>query len=331
MNRLLASLLFFLALLPAAGQDLRRFRVMEYNCENLFDSCHDAGKDDLQFLPEGEFCWTSGRYRKKLSDLARVILDAGGLQPVDLVGLCEVENDSVMRDLTRRSRLASLGYEYVLTEGPDPRGIDVALLYQPLTFRLLTSATHFVPYNAASERPTRPVLHCSGVIPTGDTLDVVVVHFPSRRGGVGLTKPYRLRAADVVRSVTDSLGRVRRRPAIVVMGDCNDEPSDASVKRMADGGFCNLSARAAALGDAASSRFIRGTYFFQHKWSRIDNVLLSCEAVRRFRADDCVIFAPDYLLETDSDGFFIPFRLYRGPQYHGGVSDHLPLLLDLWY
>lgn len=330
---------FFLFLLLSclsvveAQRDLR-FRVMEYNCENLFDTVHDYGKEDLNFTPEGEYAWGTRRYWKKQGDLARVILDAGGLQPVDLIGLCEVENDSVITHLIRRTRLAALGYEYAMTDCRDVRGIDVALLYQPYTFRLIEKESYSVLYNTEKERPTRDILCCSGVVPTGDTLDVMVVHFPSRRGGASLTDAYRCRAAEVVCRVADSLRQVRRNPAVLVMGDCNDEPHDRSLRMIDKVGFRNLSAAAKAEGNGGNQkklRTIHGTYYYQKDWSRIDNILLSQDAVERFKVSEAFIFAPDYLLEPDSDGFPMPFRIYRGPGYHGGVSDHLPLVLDLWY
>lgn len=340
-------LIFFFCLVALAAtvgaQESRRFRLQSWNVENLYDTLKTADRDDGDFLPDGRYGWNAPRYWKKQSQLARCILEAGGLQPVDVVALCEVENDSVVHDLCRRTRLASLGYDYVVSDSPDLRGIDVALVYQPTSFRLLAHSTHRVPHDSLTERPTRDVLLCTGVIPTGDTLDIVVVHFPSRRGGQQASEPYRLRAADVVCSLVDSLRAVRSLPAIVVMGDCNDEPRNASLQRIADHGFVNCATEACA-GDGTPDptqqrdprrskalRSIKGTYFFQKEWSRIDNVLVSREAAARYKAGSCTILAFDYLLETDASGFPLPYRTYRGPTYHGGVSDHLPLLLDLWF
>lgn len=334
MKRIFLLLFALIVLCAASAQRDRRFRIMEYNCENLFDTLHDAGKDDHEFLPTGQNLWGTYRYWAKQGALARVILEAGGLQPVDLVGMCEVENDSVLRDLTRRTRLAALGYEYVVSDSRDLRGVDVALLYQPYTFRLVDSHCYRVPYDAGEERPTRDILHCAGVLPVGDTLDVILVHFPSRRGGANATAPYRQRAAEVVSGVADSLQRVRRRPLVVVMGDCNDEPSDRSLQTIAQAGFVNFAVDAQPDGAndwAPMMHYIEGTYYYQREWSRIDNVLVGRPAVERFRPQPCTIFCPDYLLEADRDGFPMPFRTYRGPAYHGGTSDHLPLLLDLWY
>lgn len=330
------SLLFLLAVMAfcCAAQGQRQLCLMEWNCENLFDTLHDYGKDDVEFTPDGNYRWHSGRYWHKLRNMAHTIMDAGGLQPVDLVALCEVENDSVLYDLTHRTRMAALGYQYVIDEGPDLRGVEAALLYRPETFCLLHHDSHSVPHDAQKERPTRDVLHCCGRLWNGDTLDVVVVHFPSRRGGAKASEGYRLRAAGVVRSLVDSLKAVRAFPAIVVMGDCNDEPSDKSLKLMEQGGMTNVSARAEAVGDGVEPKrlaTIRGTYYYQHQWNRIDNILVSDEALGRWKKAECCIFAPDYLLEADAEGYVKPFRLYLGPSYHGGVSDHLPLLLDLWY
>ena len=143
-----------------------RFRAMEWNVENLYDTLHDVGFDDREFLPNAERRWNTPRYFHKQSSLAKTILAAGGLQPVDLVALCEVENDSVMHFLCRRTRLARLGYEYLVTHSADRRGIDVALLYQPETFALLHSETYRVPYDSLRERPTRDLPRCYTAKPT---------------------------------------------------------------------------------------------------------------------------------------------------------------------
>ena len=111
---------------------------VELNCENLFDTRHDSLKNDVEFLPEGSYKWTPYRYWSKLNHLGQEIVAQSDLIP-DFVAMCEVENDSVMFDLTKRSLLRNAGYEYVMTSSPDERGIDVALLYQPASFALLHS------------------------------------------------------------------------------------------------------------------------------------------------------------------------------------------------
>ena len=129
--------------------------------ENLFDCRHDSLKEDREFLPGGEKKWTPSRYWRKLDALSKVVAAVGEERLPDLVGLCEVENDSVLFDLTRRSSLRALGYRYVATHSPDVRGIDVALLYQPGSFRLLESRGITVPSVDAGFRPAQ-CLVCKG-------------------------------------------------------------------------------------------------------------------------------------------------------------------------
>ena len=124
------------------------FTFVELNCENLFDCRHDSLKNDTEFLPEGSYHWTPYRYWRKLDRIGQTIIACGedrcgenlkdkekengsgwNWKLPDLVALCEVENDSVLRDLTKRSLLRNASYEYVMTQSDDERGIDVALLY----------------------------------------------------------------------------------------------------------------------------------------------------------------------------------------------------------
>ena len=152
---------------------------MELNCENLFDTRHDSLKNDQEFLPDGSYKWTPYRYWAKLNHLGQEIVAQSDPVP-DFVAMCEVENDSVMFDLTKRSLLRNAGYEYVMTSSPDERGIDVALLYQPASFALLHS--HSIRIKPLPDtRPTRDILYASGLVITGDTLHIFVVHAPSRR------------------------------------------------------------------------------------------------------------------------------------------------------
>ena len=134
------------AMLVGAKKRSTPLMFVEYNCENLFDCHDDSLKNDQEFLPESKRQWTFGRYWKKVNDIGRVIQQCGetpgdeeDYHLPDLVSLCEVENDSALLMLTQRSILKGAGYKYVMTDSPDLRGIDVALLYNPLTFRLVDS------------------------------------------------------------------------------------------------------------------------------------------------------------------------------------------------
>ena len=43
--------------LHAAAQKKILYGVAFYNVENLFDTTHDPGKDDHEFLPTGSYQW----------------------------------------------------------------------------------------------------------------------------------------------------------------------------------------------------------------------------------------------------------------------------------
>ena len=210
-SRSFASLWMTLLLLslPIYINAQEPFRIMFWNVENLFDIRDEEGKDDEEFLPDATRHWTSSRYRDKLKKLAKTIVASGDERVPDLVGLCEVENDSCLYDLTRRSPLREADYRYVMTDSPDRRGIDVALLYQRGSFKLLGKQSVRIPHQQVKRDPTRDILHVSGRILSGDTLDVMVCHFPSRSGGQAKTEPYRLLAARTLRHTIDSLMQAR--------------------------------------------------------------------------------------------------------------------------
>lgn len=204
------------------------FRVMFYNVENLFDCKHDSLKNDWEFQPDGTRAWHSGRLKTKLYRLSQVIIAAGGWEPPALVGLCEVENDSVMHQWLHYSPLRNCKYRYVMTDSPDERGIDVALMWQRHRFQMLQHRSIRIQFPDSHHRPTRDILHVTGKVSTGDSLDVFVCHFPSRSGGQLASEPFRLHVASVVRRQTDSIMAVRQHPFILVMGDFNDYPTNAS-------------------------------------------------------------------------------------------------------
>ncbi len=208
------------------------FRVMFYNVENLFDCQHDTLKNDYEFLPDAPKGWTQARYHDKLAKIAKVIIATGEENVPDLVGLCEVENDHCLKDLTENSPLREAGYRYVMTDSPDERGIDVALLYQRGSFKLLGKNSLSVPYKEMERRPTRDILHVMGQVASGDTLDVFVCHMPSRAGGEEKSEPYRLFTAQILNIAADSIMNLRQHPNVMIMGDFNDYPTNNSIAKV---------------------------------------------------------------------------------------------------
>ena len=284
------------------------FTFVELNCENLFDCQHDSLKNDTEFLPDGAYHWTRTRYWQKLDRIGQTILSCGEQQVTnqlseggvnngkswqlpDMVALCEVENDSVLRDLTRRSLLRNARYDYVMTNSPDERGIDVALMYSPYSFRLIGS--HSVRVNPVKGmRPTRDILYASGVIASGDTLHVIVAHLPSRRGGEKFSRPFRMAAARQVAAVVDSIyNNVSAEAKIIVAGDFNDYSNSESLQLL-------CSKRMAEVSQGAKGRNgAEGTYRYQGQWGSLDHILVS-----RNLADsltECFVNDAEFLIERD--------------------------------
>lgn len=293
---------------------------MELNCENLFDTRHDSLKNDLEFLPDGSYKWTPYRYWAKLNHLGQEIVAQSDPVP-DFVAMCEVENDSVMFDLTKRSLLRNAGYEYVMTSSPDERGIDVALLYQPASFALLHS--HSIRIKPLPDtRPTRDILYASGLLITGDTLHIFVVHAPSRRGGEVVSRPYRLLVASQLAEAVDSVYAISRDAKIIIAGDFNDYADSPALQYLYEHHLINMSA------DAQGSHGAKATYRWHGEWRSLDQIL--CSPSLAARKQSSVIGDLPFLLEDDEKyGGKKPYRTYLGPRYLGGYSDHLPLVVQL--
>ena len=290
--------------------------LVELNCENMFDCQHDSLKDDVEWMPEGKRKWTPARYWRKLNHIGQEILSCQQEGVPDLVALVEVENDSCLFDLTRRSLLRGAGYEYLMTQSPDVRGIDVALLYQPMTFHpICYDYLDVTPLDGM--RPTRDILYVKGETLKGDTLHIFVVHAPSRFGGEKHSRPNRQIVADRV------MGVVRQLPAeakVIIVGDFNDGTTDAALRFMENGGMHNITAKATGAHGA------KATYRYQGVWQSIDHVFVSTALV------DCVdkAFINDapFLLEEDKKyGGVKPLRTFNGYRYQRGFSDHLPLVV----
>ena len=316
-------ILFLCLALPVRAQE--SFRVLFWNVENLFDCKDDPRKNDNEFLPDAKRNWTPYRYWEKVRNLAKGIIASGNDYVPDLVGLCEVENDSCLYDLTRRSPLREAGYRYVMTDSPDQRGIDVALFYQRASFKVLLHQSIRVPHKQLKKGPTRDILHVVGKVVSGDTLDVMVCHLPSRSGGQAKSEPYRIFVADLIKQTVDSLLEVRHHPYIILMGDFNDYPTDKSMKRLCSG------KRLHNLMKGKKG----GSYRYRGEWGMLDQFIVSGSLLKkksniRTSKDKAQVLCHPFLLEEDDKyGGEKPFRTYNGMRYQGGFSDHLPICLDL--
>ncbi len=150
MKNLRLLLITFLCTVAVNAMAQKKFSVYGvgfYNQENLFDTCHDVGKRDFEFLPTGSNRWNARKYKSKLRNMSRALADMGTdvLPNVGcaIIGLSEVENAKALDDLTAEEPLRARGYKYILVEGPDMRGVDVALLYNPALFTPTDTTYHY--------------------------------------------------------------------------------------------------------------------------------------------------------------------------------------------
>lgn len=306
----------------AEAQD---FCFVELNCENLFDTTHDDYKNDMEFTPEGTRRWTRNRYNRKLNNIARELIACGGQgdewQLPDLVALVEVENDTVLHDLTRRSLLKKARYDYVMTESKDLRGIDVALLYNKVN----VSVVKHYPIRVMpgkGERPTRDILYALCSTSKGN-IHTFVVHAPSRSGGKTATDPYRMKVAKRLCLSIDSIMNEDASAKIIVAGDFNDYHSDPAPQRVVASGMVNVSA------GVEGSNGAKGTYRFRGEWGSLDQIFVSESMHRSCKELKCNVFDAIFLMEEETKyGGFRPRRSFNGPSYdREGYSDHLPLIL----
>ena len=319
---------------------------MFYNVENLFDTNDDPNKDDKDFLPDGFMNWTTRKYKKKLRNIASVITAVGGMQSPALVGLCEVENDSVITDLINHSPLRSQGYKYVMTDSPDIRGINVALLYQRNQFKLIDYTEYEIEFSEKNRRPTRNILHATGLTISKDTIDVFVCHYPSRSGGQIETEPARIESSEVLRKKIDSLFTKRNIANIIIMGDFNDNPEDKSISKilraysadkLSQGGFSDIDTDKELFNLFNRNKINKekGTYNYQGKWYINDHIIVSGNLLKTenqisVKNNRAFIYNEDFLLENDLKYYGQkPFRTNLGPRYNGGFSDHLPVYMDI--
>lgn len=314
------------------------FRVMFYNVENLFDTKDNPEKDDDDWLPDGNQRWTNYRYWEKLKNVSQVIDSVGEGLPPAIVGLCEVENDSVLLDLCKRAPLKKHKYRYVITSSQDDRGINVALLYQRDEFKLINYQEYTPRFTDDSGKNSRNILHVVGRVVSGDLLDIFVCHFPSRVEGIKRTRPLRMEAARLLKQKVDSIISIRKKTNILIMGDFNDFPHDASLVEGLKAHSIDEEKQPVQLYNLflGIPRIDSvGSYKYRGKWQTMDQMIVSGNLLHKrnslyVKGSKGNIYKADFLLEEDvKHGGSKPYRTYVWRKYLGGASDHLPIYLDL--
>lgn len=333
MKKLILLFSFWFCAIAIIAQSTERslYSVAFYNLENLFDTIHDAGKNDYEFLPDGSYQWTAKKYEAKLKNLSTVLSSLSReLVPEGpaVIGVAEAENRRVLMDLVNQPAISN--YEFIHYEGPDKRGIDCALLYDPKQFTVTNSKLVLsTPFEGDTVHLTRGFLIVDGQL-AGERICFVVNHWPSR----GAESPVRVHAAKQVKALTDSLLHIDKKMKIVVMGDMNDDPMDESLQAlgarkyrtgMKPGQFYN------PWWETFEDKGV-GTLLYRGKWNLFDQIVLSrplVKAKKGLRYDHNEVFIRDFLIQQDGKYKGAPLRTHGGRVWLNGYSDHLPTIIYL--
>lgn len=308
-----------------------------YNLENIFDTIDQPEVLDEEFLPDGVNQWTGERYLRKLHNMARVIAAIGtDVHPDGLavLGICEVENRSVVEDLVRTAPIDKRGYRVVSHEGPDARGVDVGLIYNPKYFTLLAQKAYRLTMPEDPEFKTRDQLLVSGLL-DGDTIHVIVNHWPSRRGGEKRSDPKRCAAADLGRHIVDSLLARNPDARIFHMGDLNDDPINASLRKhlrvVGEKERAKNGVLYGPMGDLYEKGI--GSLAWNDSWNLFDQISLSPAVVTgaggRYVYHSVRIFNEPWLRQKEGAFAGYPHRSFVGTEWKDGYSDHFPVYVVL--
>jgi hypothetical protein len=303
-----------------------------YNLENLFDTTDAPEVRDEEFTPDSEKQWDANRYQRKLQNMASVIAGMGAAEGVAapaIMGLCEMENLEVLQDLVSTDRLKAFDYQIIHQDSPDKRGIDVALIYRAEIFN--PESFNFVPLIIEGEDGdriyTRDQLVVSGKL-DGERLHLIVNHWPSRFGGKERSIPLRNEAAELTRSLVDSIKRLDSDARIIVMGDLNDDPVDVSVKKYLRAGVTPQDVNSDSLFNATAPLFFqgRGTLCYRDFWNLFDQIIVTPNLMQEKSARHHIvkteIYDKQYVRQQEGDYSGYPYRTFVGNWYHGGYSDH---------
>ena len=346
MKRILYTLILLALLVPASScaQGKRSYVIGFYNLENLFDTYHDEGKNDYEYLPDGANQWTEAKYAKKLHNMASVIRAMKDENKVwhALLGVSEIENRHVLEDLVSQPEIAEANYQIVHYDGPDRRGVDVALLYRPNQFKVLESKSIPFDFNSSIEFSlneeekayfrTRDILMVRGML-GNEMFAVFVAHLPSRIGGKG--NDLRSRGGEIMYQESMRLMAEYPQIKIVAMGDMNDNPTDPSMAVYMHGkeNIDEVEQEDFFSPFVSMLKSGYGSLAYQGEWNIYDIIVVNSNLCRGdgLKIRPIVkkkffgrIFNPPFMTNQEGAYAGTPFRTFSGGAFIGGYSDHYP-------
>ena len=312
--------------------------VAFYNLENFFNPEDNPETNDEDFTPEGSHRYTEAVFAQKAKNMASVLAQLGtDLSPdgAALIGVCEVEDDRALKVLLNQTVLKQRNYRFVRIQGLDMRGINVALIYSPKYFKMISAKSIPINLQYAGGGLTRDVLLVEGVL-QGDTVFVLVNHWPSRSGGEARSAPKRAAAAEVNRQIVDKILTHNSQAKILLMGDLNDDPVSESVAKVL--GATNNKSKAInqkLLYNPWTTFYERGLGTLSHndRWNLFDQIIISpawfSQNTGRWQYYQARVFDKDFLKNSFGKYRGYPHRSYSGNKWINGYSDHFPTLIYL--
>lgn len=314
------------------------FGVAFYNLENLFDTINNNGKYDLEFSPNGSRQWNGDKYWKKIHNMAYAISKMKTKTTPHgpaIIGVSEVENVTVLNDLVNDPQIKDRDYKVIHHDSPDARGIDVGLLYNPKEFRPLKVTNHRLVIDSLPRFRTRDQMCVVGLL-GGDRVAFIVNHWPSRRGGTEQSSWLREAAAELTKSIADSLLNVDPNIGVIMMGDLNDYPNNRSVTDV-------MKARKKE-AEVAPGEFFNpfwklfddgiGSYIYRGGWGLFDQIMLSYNMTAQgncpLKYQRARVFNEEFLRQQDGRYKGYPLRTFSEGAFMNGYSDHFPTEIFLF-
>jgi hypothetical protein len=313
-----------------------------WNLENLFDHETAPRDDELKSKIAKELKgWTAGIRDKKISQLASVIkLMFNGDGPA-LLGVCEVENETVLGKLSNAINIPGRNYSVVSHASPDARGIDTSFIIDTNELTVVSTDHQVVVKRSA----TRDIFWTRlRVNATGAEFVTVANHWPARSAGQYSSEPFRILTGEthsyiISQLLDEDFGGDKHLP-ILSMGDFNDEPFNRSMQEYLLGTRDPGRVRYSRSGHMLNLMWPLmqghdpGTYLFGSDWNMLDQFLVTYGMLRtasdvRVDHDSISIFKPNILKASSGK----PRKFSRPSAKKGadqnGYSDHFPILLEL--
>ena len=288
-----------------------------WNVENLFDLKDDPYKKDDEFSIGGKKNVNQKIYDLKIKNCSEVLKDLN----VDILGLCEVENLKVIKDLNLSYK--ERNYKIIHYDSPDIRGIDNALMYDNSKFSVIESRPIKNKLNDGSL--TRDILYIKGEYLKSE-LHIFINHWPSNYGGREKAIPKRASTAKLISREIVKIMAKDNLAEIILLGDFNENPNEDNIKYLEKFGLFSL-----------MKPFLEkpkiGTNVYRGKDYLYDQIIVNKELYdnRNLSVIKESIYILDLPKYRQQEGNYkhYPFRFWAGNKLLGGYSDHLAIKVHI--